>query len=131
MLDKFKHRLKVQNAPLPGYARQVYPIPGMAPLHAAVLMGHVEAARLLLESGADVEQKKGQFRSTPLMEAAQGGRIEMAQLLIECGADIHAMNISGETALYHARSFAKNPELTAYLAAISEAVDRVKVGTVT
>ena len=37
---------------------------------------------------------------------------------------ISLTRIEGETALYMARTFAKNPELTAYLAEISEARDR-------
>src|SRR5262245_44587637 len=50
-------------------------IHGWAPLHMAAARGHVEKARLLLDAGAEVDQRKEiDAGETPLMEAAYFGR---------------------------------------------------------
>lgn len=59
------------------------------PLHAA--RGHVEAARLLIDFGADVNAIDGpQQRLTPLHCRAEHGDVEMVNLLLERGANVHA-----------------------------------------
>lgn len=49
--------------------------------------GHVEVARLLLDSGAQVNMPADSFES-PLTLAACGGHVELAALLIERGANL-------------------------------------------
>jgi hypothetical protein len=59
------------------------------PLHAA--RGQVEAARILIEFGADVNAIDGpQQRLTPLHCRAEHGDVEMVNLLLEHGANVHA-----------------------------------------
>jgi ankyrin len=78
------------------------PIPGdMTPLMFAAREGHVEAARLLLDAGAEVNaaDRNG---ITPLFMAIDNNRIPAARLLVERGADIHATDWYGRTPLFAA-----------------------------
>jgi ankyrin repeat protein len=72
------------------------------PLHAAVAGRNVEAVRLLLERGADVNARQ-QVGYTPLMGAASAGREDMVQLLLDRGADPSLTNDDGKTAAAIAR----------------------------
>lgn len=68
------------------------------PLHAAAAGRRVEAARLLIESGADVNgTQAGGF--VPLHSAAQNGDLALVQLLLSRGADVNARSDDGRTAL--------------------------------
>jgi cytohesin len=58
------------------------------PMHNAVLFGRIEAVKVLLNNGADVDIMD--TSSTPLRIAAQVGSAEMVQLLIDHGANINA-----------------------------------------
>ncbi|HLV80652.1 MAG TPA: ankyrin repeat domain-containing protein, partial [Chthonomonadaceae bacterium] len=57
------------------------------PICAAAQAGHVEAARLLLDRGANTEGRDA-VGSTPLMEAAQAGNIALMALLLRRGAHV-------------------------------------------
>ncbi len=57
-----------------------------APLHAASRNGHLDAARLLLDHGADVNSSKG--GRIPLRRAYEGRHLEVMRLLLEHGADV-------------------------------------------
>ena len=64
------------------------------PLHAA--RSNVEAARLLLEFGADVNAIDSEKqRLTPLHGRAEHGDVEMVELLLDQGADVHAVSCMG------------------------------------
>ena len=68
------------------------------PLHAAVAGRRLETARLLLESGADVNATQaGGF--VPLHSAAQSGERALVELLLSRGADVNARSDDGRTAL--------------------------------
>lgn len=67
----------------------------------ASMDGHVEVARLLLDSGAQVNMPTDSFES-PLTLAACGGHVELALLLIERGANIEEVNDEGYTPLMEA-----------------------------
>lgn len=63
-------------------------INGWAPLHMAAARGKAEMARLLIENGAEVDQRLSiDGQETPLMEAVHAGRPEVVQLLLDHGAD--------------------------------------------
>jgi ankyrin repeat protein len=78
------------------------PIPGaMTPLMFAAREGHIEAARLILAAGADVNEID-KNNIGPLLMAISNNRIEMARFLIEKGADIHTADWYGRTPLFAA-----------------------------
>ena len=67
----------------------------------ASMDGHVEVARLLLDSGAQVNMPADSFES-PLTLAACGGHVDLAMLLLERGANIEEVNDEGYTPLMEA-----------------------------
>lgn len=64
-------------------------------LHWAAVRNDLEAARLLIEAGINIDQH-GALGYTPLHVACSFGHKDMVLLLIESGADVHALN-EGET----------------------------------
>jgi ankyrin repeat protein len=90
---------------------------GFTPLHLAAYFGGVDAARLLLERGADVHARSTNRllpSLTPLQSAAAGRRTEVAALLLEHGADPNATQSGGWTAM-HAAAANGNAELVRLL----------------
>lgn len=85
-------------------------VPGspLTALMLAVVHGHVETARALIEKGANVNANadfpdKGitvpQKGVTALMQAAASGDLPMVKLLVEHAADVNARDADGATAL--------------------------------
>ncbi|XP_014283533.1 uncharacterized protein [Halyomorpha halys] len=66
------------------------------PLHLAVVGGHEELVKRLIEAGADKDKRDSMGR-TPLHYTALRGRVGCAQLLIESGADPNPRDSSGLT----------------------------------
>lgn len=60
---------------------------GHTPLHRAAMKGNFEAARILLEAGADPNQAREEYSITPLGFAATMHNSEMVRLLLEHGAN--------------------------------------------
>ena len=64
---------------------------------------HLEAVKLLLENGADVNAKEEGEDLTALHLASYEGHLEIVKLLLENGANVNAQDKNGKTALYYAR----------------------------
>jgi ankyrin repeat protein len=73
---------------------------GKSSLHIAALHVHIESARLLIESGADISARDVHGR-TPL-HLTYFRRSKMVLALTERGADVHATDKAGRTALHYA-----------------------------
>ena len=73
---------------------------GFTPLHHAAREGNVEAARALLDGGANIDTPTGADRSTPLLLATLNGMFDVAKLLIERGAKPNLASDAGTTPLY-------------------------------
>ena len=79
---------------------------GFTPLHYAAFFGHPEAARLLLERGADLElpARNEQFapEARPLHSALAARQKEVALVLLDAGAEVNAREHQGTTPLHEA-----------------------------
>ena len=75
---------------------------GMAPLHFAARQGQIDAAKALLEAGADINQRSSGDHSTPMLVAAINGHFDLAKVLLDKGADPYAAQHNGVTPLYAA-----------------------------
>jgi ankyrin repeat protein len=73
---------------------------GMTPLMFAAREGYIEAAKALIEAGADVNQAREGDRTTPLLMAAINGHFDIGKYLLERGADPNLAAENGATALY-------------------------------
>ncbi len=71
------------------------------PLHWAAMWGHVDAVKLLLEKGAEIDAPDSSGL-TPLHWAAWQGRLEVVKYLISKGADKDATSRYGESVLNRA-----------------------------
>ncbi len=74
---------------------------GLAPIHFAARQGHIEAVKLLLDKGADINQLSGD-KTSPLLIAMINGHFDLAQMLLERGADPMLASENGVTPLYAA-----------------------------
>jgi ankyrin repeat protein len=74
---------------------------GMTPLLFAARDGLLDAAKLLVEAGADVN-KPDPNGITPLLMAITNGQLPVAQFLVDRGADLKAADWYGRTPLWAA-----------------------------
>ena len=68
------------------------------PLMHAAEQGDINAAKDLLDKGADINERGG-FESTALRQAAEMGNIGVVKLLLDRGADVNAKDAGGDTPL--------------------------------
>ncbi|HVU77694.1 MAG TPA: ankyrin repeat domain-containing protein [Gaiellaceae bacterium] len=85
-------------------------VDGAQPLHFAAFFGRVEATKLLLERGADVNARAPGFNDVAPINSAAANDLkpnetctELVHLLLAHGADPHAAQHGGATALDTAR----------------------------
>ena len=77
---------------------------GYTPLHLACFFGHPQAARLLVERGADVgDVARNELKVQPLHSAAAARQLEIVELLLDRGADPNARQQGAHTPLDAAR----------------------------
>lgn len=76
---------------------------GVTLLHDMSQAGDVAKARLLIDSGADIDAVDDEYRSTPLGMAARWGQINTVALLLERGADPNKAGAAWSTPLAWAR----------------------------
>lgn len=69
-------------------------------LYAAAYNRDVEAIRLLVKHGADIEERTG-GGATPLIGAVQWSHFESAEAMAKLGADVNAQDERGMTALHY------------------------------
>ena len=97
----FGHGIGIVRGGLPPRGSR-QPIPGaLSPLAYAARDGRLEAAKLLLDAKADINQTDANG-ITPLISAIVNNRVDVAHLLIERGADIQAADWYGRTPLWAA-----------------------------
>lgn len=73
---------------------------GLTPLLHAVREGEAEIALLLIEAGADINQRSGGDQTSPLLMAAMNGHFDMIYDLLERGADPNLASHAGTTPLF-------------------------------
>ena len=71
----------------------------LTPLVYAARAGSIDAARVLLDAGADVNQLT-RYGWSPLLAATQNRNYQLGKFLIEHGADVNLANKGGWTPLY-------------------------------
>ncbi len=79
------------------------------PLMTAAFLGKAEAAKILIDAGADLNYQNTDG-STALHTAAVFGKTEVAKILIDAGIDLDIQNNDGSTAL-HTAAFFCHPEI--------------------
>ena len=80
-----------------------FPKPGLTPLHGAAIRGHHDAAVILLDAGARVDDRE-QHSWTALHYAATQNRRKVCKLLLSRGASLDASTRDGRDAEAEARS---------------------------
>jgi ankyrin repeat protein len=73
---------------------------GLAPLHMAARQGQMDAAKALLEAGADVNQRGAGDGVTPMLIAIVNGHFDLAKHLLDQGANPNLAQDNGVAPLY-------------------------------
>ena len=79
----------------------VKPNPTVSPFCMSIVKGDIETVKILIELGADVNQKSNGM--SPAMYAAKFNKVEILKLLVKKGADLDAKSNKG----YKAEKYAE------------------------
>ena len=103
-------RLRALLAEDPSLAR-AFSDDGFTALHLAVFGEQEEAARIVIDAGADLDARStgAIARVPPLGTAAFVGSVPLARLLLDAGADVNAQEEGGATALDAATANGNEP----------------------
>jgi ankyrin repeat protein len=71
------------------------------PMHLAIQSGNVEAVKLLIQQGADVNWTFGLYQTSPLAWALAQRKIEIARLLVSHGASFDHVSAFGWSPLFY------------------------------
>jgi len=95
------HGVGIVRSGVPPQGEQLPAPGGMTPLLFAARDGMLDAAKILVEAGADVN-KPDPNGITPLLMAITNGQLPVAQFLVDRGADLKAADWYGRTPLWAA-----------------------------
>lgn len=95
------HGVGIVRSGVPPQGEQLPAPGGMTPLLFAARDGLLDAARLLVEAGANIN-KPDPNGITPLLMAITNGQLPVAQLLVDRGADLRTADWYGRTPLWAA-----------------------------
>ena len=101
-----------------------YAIEYELPLSGAIIADDVEEVRNLIISGAKVNDKEKEDKSTPLFIAVENGNVEIIEILLNFGAKVNARDASKQTPLMRIDDDA-TPELVDLLIRYGAKVDLV------
>ncbi|RVE50626.1 hypothetical protein evm_004750 [Chilo suppressalis] len=96
------NKLLVERLLAKGHPVNIRDNAGWMPLHEACIHGHVEIANILINNGANINDRGGSNCDgiTPLYDAASNGHFDVVQLLLEKGALPSLKTDFGETPLH-------------------------------
>ncbi len=92
-----------QNSKIAKYEKEAeeYRMHDYSPLHMAAYRGDVEACKIIIDSGEDVDVQ-GAFGKTPLVLAVKAEKVEAVKYLIDEGADVNIRGQGGQGPLHAA-----------------------------
>eukprot|EP00658_Telonema_sp_P-2_P074207 TRINITY_DN6339_c0_g1_i5.p1 TRINITY_DN6339_c0_g1~~TRINITY_DN6339_c0_g1_i5.p1 ORF type:complete len:446 (+),score=49.88 TRINITY_DN6339_c0_g1_i5:316-1653(+) len=97
-----------------GFMEDGYDTKGLQPIHVAASVGNIDAIRILVHSGADLNETTRHEARSALQLAASHSHLQTAQYLVNTGARVEHKDCHGNTALLLAVVAGTVP-LTAFL----------------
>ena len=123
-IDRLHERLEEDH-----WRARAYSADGFTALHFAGFFGKPEAAKALLEAGAEVNAySTNELRVQALHSAAAGRHIEVCRVLIASGADVKATQRHGLTSLHAAAQHGDDELVELLLSAGSDPMARTDAG---
>jgi ankyrin repeat protein len=103
---------------------------GFTALHLAAFFGKTEAARWLLDAGAEVDAVSANaMQVQPLHSAAAGGHHEVCRVLLSAGADVNATQRDSYTPLHAAAQLGDDELIELFLSAGADPTARITDGS--